>query len=306
MTLATPQASGSRPSDAHHIVLVRFKQDDGSLSPKAYSYWAHAGWKVQVGDSLLVLVGGVRKAPVVTDVRTASHEPAVRSKAAIDVHARRADKVSKALVPGDWVYVTAKALHPDFDWVSTMDTSIGRCFKIKAMLSDGAFELSNGYAYARESLVKIDDNTFTHDDWFLTDEGVHVVFDSLYNDDSIDTVSGIYSFREIRKLPTSGAGYDKLHQENSPTPPTNKDTPMKIEITNATYVNGKNVDDMSDAQVFETIRNAEVEIASLEKIENKPRALSYRIDDLRQGITDLIALVDARTPKRDFTKSATE
>lgn len=95
--------------------------------------------------------------------------------------------------------------------------------------------------------------------------------------------------------------YDEIVDDDytNRTTPTTEDYAM-IKITNATYVdindgNGpRDVARLSDDLIFDAIARTEKEIKRLEDIENKPAALTKRIDGLKKGIADLVTLVDAR------------
>lgn len=77
------------------------------------------------------------------------------------------------------------------------------------------------------------------------------------------------------------------------TPPTTPESPM-IDIQHKTFVNGGDIDHMSDAQLFEIIRKTEAEIAQLEAIKNKPKRLQSKIKQLQGGIDAVVALLDSR------------
>lgn len=76
---------------------------------------------------------------------------------------------------------------------------------------------------------------------------------------------------------------------------------MNLTITHQTLINGQNVEHMSDAQLFSTIKNAQDEIANLEKIspDNRPRRLVKRIEELQAGIKALVTLLDERDAKSE-------
>ncbi len=61
-----------------------------------------------------------------------------------------------------------------------------------------------------------------------------------------------------------------------------------------TFVNGVDASTLSDDQVFKTIGNLEGEIAKLEAIQNKPKALTARIEKFKQDIQDPVDLLDER------------
>lgn len=71
-----------------------------------------------------------------------------------------------------------------------------------------------------------------------------------------------------------------------------KDTTM--EIQNQTLVNGRNIKDMTDDQLFDLIAAEEAKIKALRAIENKPQKLKDRINKMQADIETLIKLIDER------------
>lgn len=71
-----------------------------------------------------------------------------------------------------------------------------------------------------------------------------------------------------------------------------KDTAM--EIQNQTLVNGRNIKDMTDDQLFDLIAAEEAKIKALRAIENKPQKLKDRINKMQADIETLIKLIDER------------
>lgn len=69
---------------------------------------------------------------------------------------------------------------------------------------------------------------------------------------------------------------------------------MSIKITNRTLVNGQDISNYTDEQLFGLIRNAEGEIKTLNAIENKPQRLVRRIQELHDGVASLVKLLDER------------
>lgn len=92
-----------------------------------------------------------------------------------------------------------------------------------------------------------------------------------------------------------GAGY--LDKEPYDFNTIKRKTPMSIKIETITFVNGQDVNKMSDDQIFDTIAATEQEIARLNSTEHKPASLQKRIDGLVAGIEQLVALSDARPAK---------
>jgi len=73
-------------------------------------------------------------------------------------------------------------------------------------------------------------------------------------------------------------------------------TPMtsSIVIKNVTYIDGIDINELTDAQIFNRISHAEEEIKSLKQIKAKSKKLAKSITEKQQNIDDLVALVDAR------------
>lgn len=68
--------------------------------------------------------------------------------------------------------------------------------------------------------------------------------------------------------------------------------PTKIETQ--ILIDGIDAKNYTDDQLFEKIRAAEAEIARLEALKTKPKALSQRITELNTGIVQLVAYMDGR------------
>lgn len=80
-------------------------------------------------------------------------------------------------------------------------------------------------------------------------------------------------------------------------PPTPKEIPMNktaIEITTVTLVNGRNVGDLSDGEVYNLIAEQEKEIERLEAIKTKPKKLVAEIAKRQAGIAALVAHLDSK------------
>lgn len=94
------------------------------------------------------------------------------------------------------------------------------------------------------------------------------------------------------------AYYRQAFRDRMNTPPeraktlTPKDTAM--EIQNQTLVNGRNIKDMTDDQLFDLIAAEEAKIKALRAIENKPQKLKDRINKMQADIETLIKLIDER------------
>lgn len=67
-----------------------------------------------------------------------------------------------------------------------------------------------------------------------------------------------------------------------------------INLETPTFLNGKDIKNYSDAELFEIIRRDEAEIKNLMGIESKPKALKDRINELQAGIDALVKFMDSR------------
>lgn len=65
-------------------------------------------------------------------------------------------------------------------------------------------------------------------------------------------------------------------------------------VENITYIYGVDAANVTDDQIFQHIANRELEIKSLEVIENKPKKLAAKIEALHAEIKILVDFVDAR------------
>lgn len=70
--------------------------------------------------------------------------------------------------------------------------------------------------------------------------------------------------------------------------------PAIIDITTKTLVNGTDIKDMADSQVYDLIASQEAAIADLEKINAKPKKLVAEIDKRKAGIAALVAYLDSK------------
>lgn len=79
--------------------------------------------------------------------------------------------------------------------------------------------------------------------------------------------------------------------------PSLQDIPKEhamINLETPTFLNGKDIRNYSDAELFEIIRRDEAEIKNLMGIEAKPKALKDRINELQAGIDALVKFMDSR------------
>ena len=64
-------------------------------------------------------------------------------------------------------------------------------------------------------------------------------------------------------------------------------------VETKTFIFGRDVKLMKDEEIFGTIQRLENEITGLETIQNKPKKLTARIDELKANIAAIVAIVDA-------------
>lgn len=76
--------------------------------------------------------------------------------------------------------------------------------------------------------------------------------------------------------------------------PTMSNKATIIEVTTKTLVNGKDIKDFSDAEVYQLIADQEAEIARLEAIKAKPKKLVAEIAKRQEGIAALVAHLDSK------------
>ena len=67
-----------------------------------------------------------------------------------------------------------------------------------------------------------------------------------------------------------------------------------LNITTKTLINGDDIAKKSDDELFEAIAQAEAEIAKLNAIQSKPKALVAKVDELKAGIAALVSHMDAK------------
>lgn len=95
------------------------------------------------------------------------------------------------------------------------------------------------------------------------------------------------------------AYYQQAFRDRMNTPPERAKTltpkePTAMNIENQTLVNGRNIKDMTDDQLFDLIAKEEAAIKALRAIENKPQKLKDRINKMQADIEHLIRLIDER------------
>lgn len=70
--------------------------------------------------------------------------------------------------------------------------------------------------------------------------------------------------------------------------------PTAMNIENQTLINGQNIKNLTDDQLFDLIADEEAKIKALRAIENKPQKLKDRLNKMQADIDHLIRLIDER------------
>lgn len=91
---------------------------------------------------------------------------------------------------------------------------------------------------------------------------------------------------------------NRLNEANGyipvPAPTPQEPTMAKpIDITTKTLINGRDIKELSDSEVFQLIADEEARIAELEKIKAQPKKLVAEIEKRKAGIAALVAHLDA-------------
>lgn len=73
-----------------------------------------------------------------------------------------------------------------------------------------------------------------------------------------------------------------------------KENTMKLELTTRHFLNGRDVAELSIAQIYDVIAKAEIDIRDLEKIENKPKRLVKEIEKRKADLKALVDFLDAQ------------
>ncbi len=84
------------------------------------------------------------------------------------------------------------------------------------------------------------------------------------------------------------------HKTPQSQPQPTKEQPIMLTITTKTLINGEDIAKKTNDELFEAIAQAEIEIARLQAIKAKPKALLAKIADLQLGIAALVAHMDAK------------
>lgn len=72
---------------------------------------------------------------------------------------------------------------------------------------------------------------------------------------------------------------------------------MKFE--NKFFLNGRDITEFNDMQIFSIIKDAEDAIEKLEQITTKPKSLQKNIADRKAELAKLVGFLDAREPKAE-------
>lgn len=80
----------------------------------------------------------------------------------------------------------------------------------------------------------------------------------------------------------------------SPQPQPTQEQSIMLKITTKTLINGDDIAKKSDDELFEAVAQAEAEIAKLNAIQSKPKALVAKIEELKAGIAALVSHMDAK------------
>lgn len=103
--------------------------------------------------------------------------------------------------------------------------------------------------------------------------------------------------------PSASAYFEVQVAKQAATPcstqpnPHQEETPMKFE--NKYFLNGREITDFSDMQIFSIIKDAEDAIEKLEQIATKPKSLQQNIADRKAELAKLVEFLDSREPKTE-------
>ena len=102
-----------------------------------------------------------------------------------------------------------------------------------------------------------------------------------------------YTNRALKALAEHGLMPAPCNEPQPQPQPKKEATTMKtITITNQTLVNGRNVKDLTDSELFSLIAEQEAHIEELSKIKAQPKRLKDEIAKRQQAVLDLVALLD--------------
>ena len=85
--------------------------------------------------------------------------------------------------------------------------------------------------------------------------------------------------------------------------PEEKETPMKeLKLETITYINGEDVNSISDQALISRISNIETQIQELERVKTPSRRIKEHIDLLNSNIKTLVGILDGRCEKKPVRK----
>lgn len=92
----------------------------------------------------------------------------------------------------------------------------------------------------------------------------------------------------------------RRRRKTTPTPASVVSTPKEnivskqaLEITTKTFINGVDIGNMADSDIYNLIAAEEARIKELEKLEARPKRLVAELDKRRAGIAALVAYLDS-------------
>lgn len=90
------------------------------------------------------------------------------------------------------------------------------------------------------------------------------------------------------------AGEPPVSPQSQPQSQPTQEQSIMLNITTKTLINGVDIADKTNDQLFDAIAQAEAEIAKLNAIQSKPKALVVKIEELKAGIAALVSHMDAK------------
>lgn len=310
---------------------------------KRYHYWVDERWGVAEGNTLQVTTPyGTKQVEVVAYgvERPPTYHGAMRAADRIVSH-RRKKQVEQPKTPepeigvGDWVLVRQHPNPEQFNqtpgffnfWCEEMDEYKGNAYRVGNVTQSGVrLENAGGYRFPPQMLEPI--KVAQHDN--CAREVGNEIHTKMANMDfaeleqrvmaqMLETHFGVDFAKQKRRsmaqmletldsvLPHLGKPdcfpYFFTHSPDRYTKPNPEETPVSIKIETITYVNDIPVHDLSDDAVFEIISRAEKEIERLKGISNRPARISKRIEELNDGISELVKLLDERDKKDEEAKA---
>lgn len=240
--------------EGHNVAHVTF--DEGK-NDKLYAYWTPPGWDVQPGDKLQVMVSE-REARKWTTVRSVG-----------------------GLMPMGAEHKTALGHTPmprERRLLKEMDLS-----KLEGRVVTG-IEIDDLMDFKPDFSIR-NDPTFLEIKTGRPDVMARDMQRNLQEQyyRAMAVPPGLLTPAKIRTL-----------VENHAITLTQKEPKIMINMETITYLNGKPIQQATDAEMFEAIRKTEAEIKGLSEISNKPKALKDRMLKLQGDIDQLVKYMDAR------------